>query len=130
QSDPPKDTPPVDDPPKDDEPPQDEPPAIEPVTADDISFPDDVQVDEELRDEFLALVNDREKSPKEQAQALADLQLKAVQKASEASSNAWTEMQNQWREEVKADPEIGGDKLQPALGRIGRLVTEYGSEKL
>lgn len=125
QSDPPADTPP-----KDDEPSQDEPPAIEPLTADDITFPEDVQVDEELRDEFLSIVNDREKSPREQAQALVDLQLKAVQKASEASSNAWTEMQDQWREEVKADPEIGGDKLQPALGRIGRLVTEYGSEKL
>jgi hypothetical protein len=84
---------------------------VEPLTADDITFPDDVQVNEELRDEFLSIV-------------------KAAQAASEASSNAWTEMQNQWREEVKADPEIGGDKLQPALGRIGRLITEYGSDKL
>lgn len=111
------------------EPKEPEAPA-EPLTAADITFPDGVEVNEELRDEFLSVVNNRELSPKEQAQALVDLQLKAAQAASEAGSNAWTEMQTKWKDEVKADPEVGGEKLQPALGRIGRLIDEYGSKEL
>jgi hypothetical protein len=75
-------------------------------------------------------MNDKEMSPKDRANALVALQVKAAQAASEASSQAWSEMQTKWRDEVKADPEIGGEKLQPALGRVGKLLNEFGSEEL
>lgn len=39
-------------------------------------------------------------------------------------------MQKEWRDAVKADPEIGGEKLQPSLDKIGRLINEYGSDEL
>lgn len=100
------------------------------LVAADITFPEGVTVDEASRDEFLGILNNRELSPKEQAQALINLQMRTAQAASEASSNAWSEMQTQWREEVKADADVGGDKLQPALGRIGRLIDEYGSPEV
>jgi hypothetical protein len=89
-----------------------------------------VTLDEPTRDEFLAIMNDAEKSPTERVQALVDLHMKAAQAASEASSKAWDDMQTSWRDEVKADKDIGGDKLQPALARIGRLVSEYGTPEL
>lgn len=100
-----------------------------PLTAADITFPEDFQVDEGLRDEALAVINNRELSPKEQLQGLIDLQVKAAQTASEASSKEWSDMQKTWQDEVKADPEIGGDKLQTNLSAINKLVTEYGSAK-
>lgn len=123
------------DPPKADDPPadpskEDSAEEVVPLTADDITIPDGYSVDDELRDEFLGVLNNRELSPKEQGQALIDLQLKAVQKASETSSAAWTEMQTQWKGEVKADAEVGGDKLQPALANINRLINEYGSDEV
>lgn len=110
----------------------DDSPIVEPppVSADDITFPEEVVVSDELRDEFLGLLNDKEKSPKERAQALIDLQVKAAQAASEASSQAWADMQTEWQNAVKADPEIGGEKLQPTLGRIRTLLNEYGSPEL
>lgn len=118
--------------PKEPEQKPDDSPIVEPppVSADDLKFPEDVEVSDELRDEFLGLFNDKEKSPSERAQALVDLQIKAAREASEKASEAWSAMQTQWRDEVKADPEVGGDKLQPALGRINRLLTEYGTEEL
>jgi hypothetical protein len=100
------------------------------LTVEDITFPDGVEVDETLRDEFLAVLNDRDKPVKEQAQALIDLQVKAAQAASEASSKQWGEMQTQWKDEVKADPDIGGEKLQPAIANIGKLIEQYGSTDL
>jgi hypothetical protein len=106
------------------------PAAPEPLTVEDITFPDGVEVDETLRDEFLAVLNDRDKPVKEQAQALIDLQVKAAQAASEASSKQWGEMQTQWKDEVKADPDIGGEKLQPAIANIGKLIEQYGSTDL
>lgn len=98
-----------------------------PLTSEDIAFPEGVTVQDELRDEFLSVVNNRELSPKEQTQALIDLQFKAAQAASEASSNAWTDMQTKWQDEVRTD---FGANLVPALGRVQKLVSEYGSPEL
>lgn len=98
-----------------------------PITSEDITFPEGVEVDEAFRDEALAVFNNRELSPKEQMQALVDLQLKAAQSASETISKTWEDTQTQWRDEVKADKEIGGDKLPEVLGRVGRLIDEYGT---
>lgn len=105
-------------------------PAPDPLTAETLAFPEDVEVNEELRDEFLGVMNDAEMSSKDRAQALVDLQMKVLKQASEESSKAWTDMQEEWKTAVKADPEIGGERLQPALEKIGRLVNEYGSDEL
>ncbi len=111
---------------------EDDSPIVEPAPLQptDITLPDDVEVSEELRDEFLSVLNDKELDAKGRAQALIDLQLKAATSAAEAQSAAWAEMQTKWQDEVKSDADLGGDKLQPALGRIGRLLSEYGSEEL
>lgn len=101
-----------------------------PLTAADITFPEDVQVNEAVRDEALAIVNNRELSPKEQLQGLIDLQTKVAKEASEAISETWAQTQQQWQDEVKADPVIGGDKLQSTLASVNKLVSEYGDEKL
>jgi hypothetical protein len=101
-----------------------------PLTAEDITFSDTFEVQEEFRDEFLSIVNDQEKSPKDRTQALVGLYEKAALAASEASSNAWANTQKEWQDAVKADPEIGGDKLPTTLSAVNKLVTEYGSDKL
>jgi len=109
-----------------------EPPAEEfvPLTAADITFPEGVEVNETLRDEALAIVNNRELSPKEQLQGLIDLQVKLAKDASETISKTWEDTQKAWQDEVKADPTIGGDKLPETLAAVNKLVTEYGDEKL
>lgn len=100
-----------------------------PLSAEDLSFGEDIEVDEELRGELLEVFNNPELDAKGRAQALVDLHVKAMQAAGEASAKQWSDTQEQWRNEVSADPEIGGEKLQPALDKIGRLVDEHGSQE-
>lgn len=69
-------------------------------------------------------------SHKDRTQALTSLYEKAALAASEASSKQWSDTQTAWQNEVKADPEIGGDKLPATLSAVNKLVTEYGSDKL
>lgn len=113
-----------------DKPEAEETPQAEPLTAEDLKFGEDFEVDEGLRDEFLAALNSEETDPKLRAQSMIDLYQSAMKKASEASSQAWADQQTEWQGEVKADEKIGGDKLQPTLDRIGRLTQEYGSDEL
>lgn len=101
-----------------------------PLTAADITIPEGLEVHETLRDEALAIVNNRELSPKEQLQGLIDLQGKLAKDASETISKTWEDTQKAWQDEVKADPTIGGDKLQTSLAAVNKLVTEYGDDKL
>lgn len=111
--------------------PQETPPAeFVPLTATDITFPEGLEVDETLRDEALALVNNRELSPKDQLQGLINLQGKLAEQASETISKTWEDTQKAWQDEVKADPMIGGDKLPTTLAAVNKLVTEYGSPEL
>lgn len=99
-----------------------------PLTAEDISIPEGLEVPEELRDEFLTIVNDAELGPKERAQALLDLQAKAAQQASETASQQFAQQQQQWQDEVRNDPELGGAKFDATLAGISRLVDQYGND--
>lgn len=111
-----------------------ETPAVEepfvPLTAEDISFPEGLEVPDDLRDEFLGIVNDAELSPKDRAQALIDLQAKAAEQASEAASQAFAAQQQQWQDEVRNDPELGGANFDATLKGISRLVDQYGNDDL
>ena len=113
-------------------PPSETPEAGAPVilTPESIKLPDNVVIPDDVRDEFLGVMNNAELEPAARAQALVDLQIKLAQQASEAGSRAWEELQSTWQNEVKADPEIGGPKLDQTLLGIGRLVSEYGTPEL
>lgn len=101
-----------------------------PLTPTDLKFPEGMTVADSHRDGFLGILNNRALSPGEQAQALIDLQATVAKEASEAGSQAWTEMQTQWQSDVKNDPEIGGAKLDATLSSIGKVIDQYGSAEL
>lgn len=101
-----------------------------PLTAADIIIPEGIEVSDTHRDGALAIINNRELSPKEQLQGLINLQGQLAQEASETISETWTTTQKVWQDEVKADPVLGGDKLPATLAAINKLVDEYGSPEL
>lgn len=103
--------------------------ALPALTAEDISFPEGMEIPDELRDEFLNVVNDAELSPKDRAQALIDLQAKAATQASEAASQMFATQQQQWQDEVRNDPELGGAKFDATIAGISRLVDQYGNDE-
>lgn len=104
-----------------------------PLTTEALKFPDAAEgfvMDETVRDEFLGLVNNQELDGPGRAQALVDLYLKTAKEASEKGSTAWAETQTQWQDTTKADPEIGGDKLDGVLATVSKAIDKYGSPEL
>jgi hypothetical protein len=109
----------------------DDPPVVvEPLTAEQIQLPEGFEAQPELISEFVDLMNNAELSASDRANALIALQSKTLAAASEANSKAWDDMQTDWQTEVKADPDIGGAKLQPTLANVSKLLSEYGSDEL
>lgn len=105
-------------------------PEFVPLTATDITFPEGMAVADADRDSFLGILNNREMTPSQQAQALVDLQAQVAQQASEAGSQAWTDMQDQWVNEVRSDPDVGGQRFDTSITNIGKLIDEFGSDEL
>lgn len=100
------------------------PPAAvqEPLDFAKLTLPEGFQVDAEVSKTFTDILNDAALSPQDRAQKLLDLQVGMMNKSSEAGLAAWGDLQKQWQDQARADPAIGGDKLDPALGQIAKLV--------
>lgn len=126
QDDPPK----IDEPSKQDDPPkqEDELKAPEPLTVEQLTAPEGFEITAETAAPFLEILNNNELSVQDRANALIGLHTKALADASEASSKAWDDTQTKWKDEAKSDPDVGGEKLQPALTGIGKLLDEFGDK--
>lgn len=72
--------------------------------------PEGVELDQDALGEFKALVHE-EKLPAETAKKLADIAVKMAQKQADSHRT----LVEGWAESVKADKEIGGDKLPQTL---------------
>lgn len=103
---------------------------VEPLTVESLKFPEGFSVDEPIRDEFLGIMNDSALTGADRAQKLIDLQAKLIQSGADAQRAAWDKTQEEWVAAAKNDPEVGGAKLEPALGSIAKLVEQYGGPEL
>ena len=107
-------------------------PEAVPLTLDDlkIDLPEGVALDEGVLTEFQGLANSL-KLNSEQAQTLMKLhvsQVEQVMKAfTEGAQTTWNETQTAWRNEILADPEIGGAKAKETQTLLGRALDEFGS---
>lgn len=83
-------------------------------------LPKDVAVDQADLDVFTALVKDAKVSP-EAAQKLLDFEVRRLQAAQQKLDSTV----QQWRAEIKADKEIGGDKLDENLAVARKVFQTY-----
>lgn len=104
--------------------------AAEPLTAESITLPEGFEVDEASMTSFLEVMNNQDLSPKDRAQALVDLQTQAMSSAAEKQAEQWTKTQEDWQNEVRNDPDLGGTKLQGHLDKIGKIMDQYGTQEL
>lgn len=100
-----------------------------PLTPEDVSIPEGFEVDEESLSSALEIMNDAELSAKDRLQKLVDLQAALAQRGAEQQAQAWNELQDQWRAEVQADPEIGGAKMAENLAQIKKGLEAAGAPK-
>ncbi len=62
----------------------------------------------------------------EQAQKLVDFQATQMQSQAEA----WSKQVKDWGDEIKADPEVGGEAYDANAGKARSLIKRFGSEEL
>ena len=83
----------------------------------DFKAPEGIELNQSQLEQFTALAKEM-KLPAEQAQKVVDLAIKAEQARMEAHSK----LVSGWADEVKADKEIGGDKLNENLATAKKAL--------
>lgn len=98
------------------------------LTIDDIKLPDGfTPVPDEIKSEFVEILNDAEKTPQQRMEALVGLQSKVMTESVDAIREAWNDQQTKWQEEVKADPVVGGANMTENLAQVSKLIETFGS---
>jgi hypothetical protein len=87
----------------------------------DFSLPEGATVDPEALKAASTLFADSGLN-QEQAQKFIDLAVSREKSQAEAGLRAFVDLQTKWVSEIKADPEIGGDRLQATVASAARAI--------
>lgn len=96
-------------------------PAAPRVSYDSFSLPEGVTVDGDAMKSATDLFAESGLS-QAQAQKFIDLATSREQAIAQRSMQAFVDLQNQWVSEIKADPDIGGDRLKTSLASAARAI--------
>ena len=92
-----------------------------------LSMQEGFVLDEAVMAEFEPLLKEAKVSA-ETAQKFADLHMKQMVAAREADKSMYADEVKRWVSELKADPEIGGAKLNENLAYGANVIKKYGSD--
>jgi hypothetical protein len=95
--------------------------APEPFDAEKITIPEGMTKDDALWSDFTKFATENGLTGSA-AQAAIDLAGKQVQAVIQRQNADWMKMQEDWQAQVKADPEIGGDKLAGNLQTFSKVA--------
>lgn len=96
---------------------------VEPFDPEKITFPEGFEKDEALFGEFTNVAKEHGLTGPA-AQKLLDLAVKQAQAANQKLEAAWNKQQEAWQTEIKADKEIGGDKLEGMLQTFSKVAND------
>jgi hypothetical protein len=86
---------------------------------------------EELKP-FTDLLNDARVAP-ETGQKLMDLYLaeqnKLIGRLETQAQATWTDTRKEWVDQIKADPELGGNRFQTAIGLAKEVIQRFGGDE-
>lgn len=94
-----------------------------PFKLEEIKLPEGFEADKPTQEKFVSLVN-KHGIPRHVVSELIALQADATKAASEAGSKLFDDTQAAWQDEVKKDPDIGGDKLPGVLAGIAKMIDQ------
>jgi hypothetical protein len=106
-------------------------PAVEPpaVTWNDFALPEGMELDRTGLDQLKEVLGG-DLSHQERGQRLVDMHLAELQRRDqmlvENQINVWNETQTQWKEAVKADPELGGNRFNTTMQTCISAVNRFG----
>ncbi len=99
--------------------------AAEPVTYEAFKLPEGAAVDPESLASATELFRASALN-QEQAQKFIDLAVSREQSAARKGVQAFVDLQNKWVSEIKADPDIGGERLTSSLASASRAIDRLG----
>lgn len=103
---------------------------VAPVTLADLKLPEGISAEDPAIQEFLKEAGEA-KLPKETSQKLLDQHYAAIKKAAEAPLQVFRDLNQKWVDEIKADPEIGGTKLDSVVKpAVARFIDQFGGDEL
>lgn len=103
-------------------------PAGAPEQYADFKAPENYELDKEAVAEATPIFKELGLN-QDQAQRLVDLYAKTSQRAADAPVKFWQDQQQKWRDEVQADPELGG-RLDQVKTTVARAIDGLGDQKL
>lgn len=103
---------------------------LEPVEADAFKslLPEGFEPDEALSTRFLEALNTAD-SREALAKSMIEIQSDMLKQADEAAAQAWSDTQDAWKDEVRADKEFGGDNLDRSLATARTLIETYAKDQ-
>lgn len=90
------------------------------ITIDDLKVPEGFDKNDPAAKEFLDIINSGEKNS---GQKLIDL----YAKVQEQNMQFWLDTNAKWQEELRADQQYGGAKLEPGLANVSKLIKEFSA---
>jgi hypothetical protein len=97
--------------------------APEAFDATKLAAPEGIELDPALMEDFGKVATEHGLS-QPAAQALLDLHTKVLKEAAVAPYQLWAKTQSDWQDAIKADPEIGGDKLDTNLAKVSKVLDQ------
>jgi len=95
----------------------------------DFAVPDGMEMDAEVLTNFKGIAKELG-IPQEAAQKLIDLQASMETKRSAAAERAQAAQKQQWADQVKADPELGGANLSKTVETAVKAIEQYAPPEL
>ena len=100
-----------------------------PDDYDAFTLPEGIEMNDAALDQFKPLAKEAGLD-QENAQKFVDLYTAAMVEAAESQQKLWADTQQEWVDQAKTDPEIGGDKFDSNLGDAKRAIKEFGTPEL
>jgi hypothetical protein len=104
-------------------------PAGAPEAYETFTLPEGVEIDEATLGEATAMFKDIG-LPQDKAQKLVDFYTGKLAAAAEAPQKLWEATQADWQGQVRADPEIGGAKLDATIATAAKAIDKFGGTEL
>jgi hypothetical protein len=92
-------------------------------------LPEGVSLDAEAGKAFVDLINNAELAGKDRGQGLLDLHTREIERVAKAISDnqrkVWDDLNAGWKDQLRKDPELGGNRLDTSLSMAKAVIEEH-----
>ncbi len=110
-----------------------EAPKPEPITFEPFTAPEGLKLKDEAVKNFTEILGDANLSPQERGQKLVDMYAAEVKSVhddyAQRQLDTWRQLNDSWKEELRSDPEIGGNRVNTTLSIAKAVIEEFGGSK-